>query len=124
MQRPEIPPGARIREAGTEPDYRFTLANERTYLAYVRTSLAFFAAGTAVLGYLENVLGSRVLVIVIGSGLYGLGIFTAATCYRRWRRLEIAMRKGEPLPFSIVPPVISIALTVFAVMAFVGAVTR
>ncbi len=58
------------------------------------------------------------------SGLYGLGVFTAATCYQRWRRLEAAMRKGEPLPFSIVPPVISISLTVLAIMAFVGAVTR
>jgi len=33
-----------MRDHGDEPDYRFTLANERTYLAYVRTSLAFFAA--------------------------------------------------------------------------------
>ena len=28
-----------------EPDYRFTLANERTYLAYLRTSLACYAGG-------------------------------------------------------------------------------
>jgi putative membrane protein len=117
-------PEARVQEASAEPDYRFTLANERTYLAYVRTSLAFFAAGTVVLGYLDSVLGSHVLVLVIGSGLFGLGIFTAATCYRQWRRLENAIRKGEPLPFSIVPPVISVSLAVLAVMAFVGAVTR
>ncbi len=108
----------------TEPDYRFTLANERTYLAYVRTSLAFFAAGTAVLGYLDLVLGSRALVVVIGSGLYALGIFTAGTCYHRWRRLETAIRMGEPLPRSILPPVIAFFLTVLAILAFVGVLTR
>jgi putative membrane protein len=121
---PNIVPGERLRDDDAGPDYRFTLANERTYLAYVRTSLAFFAAGTAVLGYLEHVLGSRALAIVIGSGLYALGIFTAATCYHRWRRLETAMLQGKPLPFSLVPPVISVSLTVLAVIAFVGAVTR
>lgn len=116
--------GGGLRGTGSEPDYRFTLANERTYLAYIRTSLALFAAGTAVLGYLESVFGGRLLVLVIGSGLYLLGIFTAATCYRRWRRLEAAMRNNEPLPFSVVPPVLSVSLTVLAVIAFMGAVTR
>ena len=56
----------------TGPDYRFSLANERIYLAYVRASVAFFVAGTAVLGYLEQVLGSRALSVVIGSGLLAL----------------------------------------------------
>ncbi len=124
MAGPNIVPGERLRDDGVGPDYRFTLANERTYLAYVRTSLAFFAAGTAVLGYLEHVLGGRALVIVIGSGLYALGLFTAATCYHRWRRLETAMLQGKPLPFSVVPPVISVSLTVLAIMTFVGAVAR
>lgn len=107
----------------TGPDYRFSLANERTYLAYVRTSVAFFVAGTAVLGYLEQVLGSGALSVVIGSGLFALGIFTITMCYRRWRRLESAMAKGEPLPYSIMPPVIAASLTVLAVLALVGAVT-
>lgn len=30
---------------GKEPDYRFTLANERTFLAWVRTGLALLAGG-------------------------------------------------------------------------------
>jgi uncharacterized membrane protein YidH (DUF202 family) len=31
-----------------EPDYRFTLANERTFLAWIRTALALIAGGIAV----------------------------------------------------------------------------
>lgn len=31
-----------------EPDVRFTLANERTFLAWIRTSLAFLAVAVAV----------------------------------------------------------------------------
>jgi putative membrane protein len=111
-------------QVGEEPDYRFTLANERTFLAYVRTALAFFAAGTAILGFFDRVIDHRVLVVIIGSGLYALGVFTAATCYWRWRELEKAMRLGRPLPFSIVPPVIAGSLIVLAAIAFVGALLQ
>ena len=46
---------ARRTSPGTvEPDYRMSLAAERTYLAYVRTSLALLAAGVAVVGVLPN----------------------------------------------------------------------
>ena len=36
------------RRHGHEPDYRFTLANERTFLAWIRTSLGLMAVGLAV----------------------------------------------------------------------------
>lgn len=113
-----------VREVGQEPDYRFTLANERTFLAYVRTALAFFAAGTAILSFFDRIIDHRGLVVVIGSGLYALGLFTAASCYWRWRRLEVAIRRGEPLPFSVVPPVLTGSLIVLAVIAFVGALVH
>ena len=35
------------RSVGEEPDYRFTLANERTFLAWIRTALALIAGGVA-----------------------------------------------------------------------------
>jgi putative membrane protein len=113
-----------MRKAGEEPDYRFTLANERTFLAYVRTALAFFAAGTAILSFFDRVIAHRVLVVIIGSGLYALGLFTAASCYWRWRRLEVAIRLGKPLPFSLVPPIITGSLIVLALIAFVGALIQ
>jgi putative membrane protein len=113
-----------VRNVGDEPDYRFTLANERTFLAYVRTALAFFAAGTAILSFFDRVIGHRVVVVVIGTGLYALGLFTAASCYWRWRRLEEAMRLKQPLPFSLVPPIITGSLIVLAIVAFVGALVQ
>jgi putative membrane protein len=113
-----------LRRVGQEPDYRFTLANERTFLAYIRTALAFFAAGTAILSFFDRIIDHRGLVVAIGSGLYALGLFTAASCYWRWRRLEVAIRRGEPLPFSLVPPVLTGYLIVLAVIAFVGALVH
>ncbi|WP_143342795.1 YidH family protein, partial [Crossiella equi] len=38
----------RVYGVGEEPDPRFTLANERTFLAWIRTSLGLMAAGVAV----------------------------------------------------------------------------
>src|SRR6185312_1745313 len=35
-------------ELGEEPDYRFSLANERTFLAWIRTALALMAAAVGV----------------------------------------------------------------------------
>ncbi len=35
----------KISRLGEAPDYRFSLANERTFLAWVRTALGFLAAG-------------------------------------------------------------------------------
>ena len=37
-----------VYDEGTDPDPRFTLANERTFLAWIRTSIAFMAAGVAI----------------------------------------------------------------------------
>jgi putative membrane protein len=44
-----IPTPSRGSEAdhGPDTDYRFSLANERTYLAWVRTALALLAGGVA-----------------------------------------------------------------------------
>ena len=39
---------ARVHEEGVTPDYRFSLANERTFLAWLRTGLALVGGGFAV----------------------------------------------------------------------------
>ena len=39
----------RVFPAGREPDPRFTLANERTFLAWIRTALGLLAGGIGVL---------------------------------------------------------------------------
>jgi putative membrane protein len=88
-QAPAPPPG--------EPDYRMSLAAERTYLAYVRTSLALTAAGVAVVGALPDV-GQEGLRRTIGVLLVALGVTVALTARHRWRAVTEAMRHGRPLP--------------------------
>jgi putative membrane protein len=90
---------APLREVGTDPDPRFSYANERTFLAWNRTSLALVAAGLAITSLLPEfdlAWGSR----LIGVPLIVLGGLLAVTSYRRWEANERAMRLGEPLPPS------------------------
>jgi putative membrane protein len=118
-------PGDSAMPAGPPvPDYRYSLANERTYLAYVRTSLALFAGGTAILGFFDNVLNSRAIVVILGTGLYALGVYTAAASYRRWRQVDRAMRASQPMPPTLTPSVLSGGLLLLAVIAFVAVVAR
>ncbi|GGM33086.1 membrane protein [Longimycelium tulufanense] len=84
----------RVYRVGEEPDPRFTLANERTFLAWLRTSLALMAGGVAA----ETVTPESRLQDVLALGLLVAGIATAATAFGRWARTERAMRTGRPLP--------------------------
>lgn len=95
---------------GTEPDARFTLANERTFLAWIRTALALIAGGVALelLG-LQLQPGLRLaasLVLVI------VGVILPALAWVNWMRAERALRKAEPLPSSLLGPVIAVAVTI------------
>lgn len=103
------------RTVGSDPDYRFTLANERTFLAWLRTALALAAGGLAAIHLLPDAFGSEAL----GLALLALGFVTAATSFRRWYRSEVAMRLGEPLPPSRLPQLVAYAVAVFAVAAAV-----
>lgn len=103
------------RTVGTDPDYRFTLANERTFLAWLRTALALAAGGLAAIHLLPDAFGSEAL----GLALLALGFVTAATSFRRWYRSEVAMRLGEPLPASRLPQFVAYAVALFAVAAVV-----
>lgn len=108
---------------GAHPDYRFSLANERTFLAHLRTSLAFCAAGVAVLQFVD-VLSWDPLDSALGISLLGLGILTSATSFRRWRTNEIAIREGRPLPSSVVSQVLAYGLTAVLVVAVVDSLLR
>ncbi len=101
-------------EGGTDPDYRFTLANERTFLAWVRTALALMAAGVAVIHYVP---GLSLMRHLLGFLLIGLGGFLSAMSYRDWQRNEHAMRLGRQLPPSFVPRLVSWTLVLAAVAA-------
>jgi putative membrane protein len=82
-----------------EPDYRMSLAAERTYLAYLRTGLALLAAGVGVViaapstnRAAQDVRRALGVALIVASGAL-LG-----TARQRWCAIEHAMRRGQPLP--------------------------
>jgi putative membrane protein len=109
-----------VEPVGTEPDPRFTYANERTFLAWNRTALALIAAGLAITSLLpefELRYGRR----IIGVPLIALGAVLALTSYRRWEDNQRAMRLGEPLPASNLPALLAIGIAIAALLAAVVA---
>jgi putative membrane protein len=102
----------------SEPDARFTFANERTFLAWNRTALALIATGVAATQLLPRFdveFGRRLL----GLPLIALGAVLAVTSYRFWQRNELALRRNEPLPRSPMPLVLSIGIGAVALIAVV-----
>lgn len=102
----------------SEPDVRFTYANERTFLAWNRTALALIATGVAATQLLPKFdiqFGRRLL----GLPLIALGAVLAITSYRYWQRNEVAMRRGQPLPRSPMPIVLSIGIGIVAIIAVI-----
>lgn len=83
---------------GKSPDYRFTLANERTFLAWIRTALAFMAAAIGIDQLAPNLAPVTIrglLVILLSLTAAGLSFYA----YRRWAGNENAMRLDKELPF-------------------------
>ena len=103
---------------GEEPDPRFTFANERTFLAWIRTALALLAAGVALesLEVPSSAVVRRALVLVVVL----LGTTCAGVSYGRWAGAERAMRTGRPLPAPALAPIISVGLVVVGVVVLVA----
>src|SRR4051794_41902407 len=91
-----------VETVGEEPDERFTLANERTFLAWIRTSLALIGGGLAAGQLLE--FQSTAARLAVALPPIGLGAILALTSYRRWEDNQRALRLGEPLPTGGRPP--------------------
>lgn len=101
---------------GDEPDYRFSLANERTFLAWIRTALAVLAGGI-LLEQFATRLQPQGLLSVIAIALALLATALGAGAYLRWRANEIAMRHAAPLPASAGIPVLAAGLLAVGALA-------
>ncbi len=106
-------------DEGTEPDPRFTFANERTFLAWSRTALALVVAGLGVVQLLPPFPGVPWGRHVLGVPLIVFGAVVAVVAYGEWVRSQRALRLGQPLPRSVMPKLLAGVVTVIAAIAAV-----
>jgi putative membrane protein len=108
---------------GETPDYRFSLANERTFLAWIRTGMALIAGGLACAQFLPP-LPIEHLREIIAVGLLVLGGIVAVRAVDHWSRTERAMRTGADLPASPFLPILAIAVALGALLLVVAVLIR
>ncbi|MFJ6722193.1 MULTISPECIES: YidH family protein [unclassified Streptomyces] len=102
----------RLKDEGETPDYRFSLANERTFLAWIRTALALVGGGFAVDQFLPDLRwGVRV---GMSFALLAVGAACALRAVNHWVRCERAMRRGADLPVSRFPVVLGLGVGLVA----------
>ena len=103
---------------GVEPDPRFSLANERTFLAWVRTSLALIAAGVA-LEALEVPVAPG-LRLASAAAFVALGILAVGQAWIGWMRTERALRENRALAGPSLGVVVAIGVVVGTVLLVIG----
>jgi putative membrane protein len=108
--------------AETEPDARYTFANERTFLAWMRTALALVVAGLGIVQLLPPFRGVHWGRHAIGIPLIVLGAVVAVFGYLEWTANQRALRRGEPMRRSRLPVVLATVVAVVGVAAAVLAV--
>lgn len=103
----------KISRLGEAPDYRFSLANERTFLAWIRTALGFLAAGVG-LDQLAPDLATPAVREAVSLLLCFFSGLLAVYGYLRWLRNEKAMRLKQDLPYTRTLLIVSIAMVAAA----------
>jgi putative membrane protein len=106
-----------VADDGEEPDYRFTLANERTFLAWLRTALGLLAGGVAVRQLVDtfDVANSTTALALVA---VGTSAAITAGGYLRWVSVQRAVRRGDALPPARLVPLAAGALVLIAVATF------
>ena len=102
---------------GHEPDPRFTFANERTFLAWSRTALALVVAGLAIVQLLPPFPRVPVGRHLLGVPLIVLGAVLAIVAYGEWVRNQRALRRGDPLPRSVMPWILAATIAGMAIIS-------
>jgi putative membrane protein len=111
--------GPADRDDDSEPDARFTFANERTFLAWNRTALALVVAGLAIAQLLPPFPGLPFGRHLLAVPLIALGAILSVAGYLEWRRNQRALRHGQPLPRSPLPRILAASITAMAIIATV-----
>jgi putative membrane protein len=105
-------------EHGSEPDARFTLANERTFLAWIRTSLALLAGGVALealgLGLQPGLRLAASIVLILA------GVATPIQAWFGWITTEKSLRLDKPLPSPHLAAPIGVAVVVAGVLVLLS----
>lgn len=107
--------------SGDEPDPRFSLANERTFLAWIRTSLALLAGGVALeaLG-LDMQPAFRLAAAIV---FVVLGLLAAVQAWRGWAQTETSLRHDRALPGLGIGTILAVGLIVAILLVVIGFVT-
>jgi putative membrane protein len=101
------------------------LASERTFLAWIRTSLALLAGGIAVEASTSDLfiapVRKTVAVLLL---LLAMAMALGAGAFFRWLGVERAMRRKAPPPLPLLAPVPAIGGAVVAAVLVVFVVFR
>jgi putative membrane protein len=103
---------------GAEPDYRATLANERTFLSWSRTALALLAAALAVLRL--SGITPYDLRLALACYLIMLAVAVTIVGYVQWRLRQGRMRAGEPLGHTLSQAAFMLGLLLLAGLVIVA----
>jgi putative membrane protein len=107
---------------GSEPDARFSLANERTFLAWIRTALALVAAGVALEAFELPIESSFRLTASIL--LLALGVLAPVQAWFGWMTTEKALRLDRALPAPHLAGPIGLGVAVVGILIIVGLLLR
>ncbi|NYE35461.1 putative membrane protein [Nocardioides cavernae] len=99
-------------------DIRFSLANERTFLAYERTAVGLVAAALAVFHLLEPSWPQKLLGLL----LVASALIAAGGGWLRYRQAERAIREGRDLPAGTTVHLMAAAVLVVIIAAGISVV--
>lgn len=108
---------------GDEPDARFSLANERTALAWMRTALALVAGGVALIS-VASLAEMPWWAPLIGAASCVGGGAVAVRSVAGWARVERALRLRQPLPTPRTLAVLASGVVLLAVLSLALAIVE
>jgi putative membrane protein len=105
-------------KVGAEPDPRFSLANERTFLAWIRTALGLLLAGVALEALdvpIQEEIGLTASLIFIS-----LGLLAIVHAWWSWAATERSMRMAHPLPGLAIGAIVTTGAALATIAILVG----